>query len=180
MKTFYRDFVFEVSDDVYSPREDSFLIADSFELKGSEKVLDLGTGSGILAIIAASKGCEVTAADINPEAVKYAKKNAERNQVSIEVIESNLFENIPGDFDIILFNLPYLKITEEPEKAIDLSYNSPGTIEGFLREYKEHLKPGGRAIVVSSSLSGIKPESLGKIIARQKLPFEEIFVVELE
>ncbi|MDP6703980.1 MAG: methyltransferase [archaeon] len=180
MKSFYRDFMFEVSDDVYSPREDSFLIADSLELKGNEKVLDMGTGSGILAVVAASKGCEVTAADINPGAVKCAKENAERNQVSIEVLESNLFENISGKFDLILFNLPYIKMNEKPKKVIDLSYNSPGTIEGFLKEYKEHLKPSGRAIVVSSSLSGIEPESLGKIIARQKLPFEEIFVVELE
>jgi len=57
-------------------------------------VLDIGTGTGILALVAAQKGASVIASDINDKAIEIAKKNAALNDVKIEFRKSDLFENI--------------------------------------------------------------------------------------
>ncbi|WP_053990972.1 methyltransferase [Mangrovimonas sp. TPBH4] len=73
-----------------------------------KSLLELGCGSGILSLFAASKGAKVTASDINQEALKGLEQDAELNQQEIELIESNLFKNIPhSDFDYIIINPPY-------------------------------------------------------------------------
>jgi release factor glutamine methyltransferase len=72
--------------------------------------LELGAGSGLIAIYAAKKKAIVTATDINPIAVEYLHQNAEENNVRIEIIHSDLFENIPQQqFDFIAINPPYYK-----------------------------------------------------------------------
>ncbi|MBS1509615.1 MAG: methyltransferase [Bacteroidetes bacterium] len=74
------------------------------------KFLELGCGSGLIAIAAAQKGAMVTATDINPVAVQTVMKNAESNTVNITTIESDLFEKIPHQqFDMIAINPPYYK-----------------------------------------------------------------------
>jgi release factor glutamine methyltransferase len=76
-------------------------------LHGKE-VLELGAGSGLISISAARKGAIVTATDINPVAVSYLAQNAVANQVSLTVIESDLFRAVPARiFDIIAINPPY-------------------------------------------------------------------------
>jgi release factor glutamine methyltransferase len=73
-----------------------------------KKVLELGCGCGIISILAAKKGGIVTATDINSTALKALEKNALNNNVSIEIIHSNLFENIQDKtFDFIVINPPY-------------------------------------------------------------------------
>ena len=74
-----------------------------------KKVLDVGTGSGFLALFAAQKGAMTTAIDVNPLAVKTCLKNAEENRLSIRVFESDLFDQIPVEtrFDYMLINPPY-------------------------------------------------------------------------
>jgi len=176
-KAFYQDIVLDISENVYEPREDSFLLAESLDVKESEEVLELGTGSGLQAILAAKKGASVVATDINPEAVECAKKNAEANGVEIGFLVGDLFESIGKKFDLIIFNPPYLKKDGPIKKPIDLSYNSSEVIKRFLAEYKKYLKPGGRAVIVNSSISGV--DVPGKVLATKKLFFEEIEVVEL-
>ncbi|MFB6215986.1 MAG: methyltransferase, partial [Candidatus Aenigmatarchaeota archaeon] len=72
------------------------------------KCLDIGTGSGILAVTMAKKGAEVVAADINPEALEAARDRADQEDTDIKLVESDLFENIEEEFDLIVFNPPYL------------------------------------------------------------------------
>ena len=73
-------------------------------------ILELGAGSGLIAMMAARKGAAVTASDINPVAVEYLQKNSYRNKLSLTIIHSDLFENIPQQFfDIIAVNPPYYK-----------------------------------------------------------------------
>ncbi len=70
--------------------------------------LELGCGSGLISIVAAKKGAKVTATDISTIAVESLKKNSRQNKVGIEIIKSDLFQNIPKqEFDIIAINPPY-------------------------------------------------------------------------
>lgn len=70
--------------------------------------LELGAGSGLISLYAARKGAFVTASDINPVAVAYLKTNSTRNNLPVEVIHSNLFDDLPPrTFDLIAINPPY-------------------------------------------------------------------------
>ena len=74
------------------------------------KFLELGAGSGLIAFSAAKKGASVTATDINPIAIEYLKKNSRLNNLPVQIILSDLFQNIPMQaFDIIAINPPYYK-----------------------------------------------------------------------
>ena len=77
-----------------------------YDLK-NKSVLDLGCGSGFLSLTASSLGARVTAGDISPEAAANTKRNARVNGLTIDVIHSDLFERIEGDFDLMLINPPY-------------------------------------------------------------------------
>jgi len=75
-----------------------------------KRFLELGAGSGLIAFRAAGEGARVMATDINPIAVEWLRKNSEANRLAIEIMETNLFENIPTQsFDIIAINPPYYK-----------------------------------------------------------------------
>ncbi|MFN0034134.1 MAG: methyltransferase [Saprospiraceae bacterium] len=83
----------------------SFLREVDFQQK---KVLDVGTGSGALALFAARMGAIATALDINPVAVETARRNAEANGLRLTVIESDVFGSLPFQpFDFVLVNPPY-------------------------------------------------------------------------
>ena len=72
--------------------------------------LELGAGSGMISIYAAKKNANVTATDINPVAIEYLKKNAQANNVLLQIIHSDLFQNIPAQqFDYIAINPPFYK-----------------------------------------------------------------------
>src|SRR5512144_3328712 len=79
------------------------------EVRPGERVLDMGTGSGVNAILAATKGADVVAVDINPHAVKAARANAARNKVEdrIAIRRSDLFEAVEGRFDLVVFDPPF-------------------------------------------------------------------------
>lgn len=76
----------------------------------SKSLLELGAGSGLIAMQAAKQGAVVTATDINPIAVKYLHSNSAQNNVTLEIIRCDLFTAIPNQsFDIIAINPPYYK-----------------------------------------------------------------------
>jgi release factor glutamine methyltransferase len=179
----------EVSESVYEPREDSLLIAKALEdLLEDEKiksVLEIGCGPGLLAIIAAKRGCNVLAADVNPAAVECTERNAGLNNVEIKVAQSDLFQCINGEFDLIVFNPPYL-----PEEQIEDSRTWAGgknleIISRFIKAAGAHLELNGEVLVVISSLSN--PENIlkefsdcgfdAKIEAEQKIPWEKLLVI---
>src|SRR3989344_8023357 len=96
MKFFYKNLILEVPETVYYPREDSLLLAKIIEQENLKKksILEIGSGSGFLAILMAQQGAEVIAADINEEAVKTVNLNAKNNNINLKVISSDLFEKI--------------------------------------------------------------------------------------
>ena len=83
------------------------------------KVLDIGTGSGAIAIsIKKEVDSEVSATDISKEALEVAKENAERNNVSINFINTNIYDGIKDKFDIIISNPPYIRYDEEIDEIV--------------------------------------------------------------
>ena len=179
---------------VYEPAEDSFLLAD-IALKEAEpgmRILEVGTGSGFVStiLLANLKDIYLLATEINPHAARCARANG------VEVIRTDLFrgikpEKLENRFDIILFNPPYLP-TSRDEKvqgwlnyAFDGGISGRGTLDRFLNDVRNYLKPGGKILVLISSITGLdavreKMKSLGfkvDIVERKKVSFEELMVV---
>ena len=120
---YFYDRKFKVTKDVLSPRmETEELIYRIIEYvkttkKDNIKILDLCTGSGIIAITLKKEleleSVELIASDISKEALEVAKKNAELNNADIKFIQSDIFNNIDGKFDIIVSNPPYIDRKDE-------------------------------------------------------------------
>jgi release factor glutamine methyltransferase len=187
MKFFHKDIIIIVPKGIYYPREDSQLLANVLEdldLDG-KSVLDMGCGSGFLAVLASKLGGKVTAADISLEAVRQTEKNARTNGQSIRTIRSNLFENINEKYDIVVFNPPYLPETEYHDVTYSGGKTGRNIINRFIKEVKNYLRPNGKVYMVISSLtgkdevkeafwrSGLKPE----IIKREKIEWEELVII---
>jgi release factor glutamine methyltransferase len=115
-------------------------------------VLDLGAGSGIGAIFAARWAGRVVAVDINPEAVRCTRINALLHRLDdrIAVRQGDLFAPVADErFDVVLFNPPYYRGV--PRDALDHAWRSPDVIERFAACLRDHLTPGGSALVVLST-----------------------------
>ncbi len=176
---------------VYEPAEDTFLLADTIDAKPGEKVLDMGTGSGLLGLVAATHGGVVLAVDKSDAALRCAKENALLNGIGNFVVRrSDLFSNVKECFDLVLFNPPYLPTEEgEPEdeisKAWDGGRSGRDVIDRFIDGVAGHLNAGGRLLMIGSSLSDYSKtlEILTgrswhvSIISRKKLDFEELVVI---
>lgn len=177
---------------IYEPAEDSLLLKKHIRgyARGKRLVLDMGTGSGILAVEAARYAERVIAVDINPGAVEYCKKNI-RND-NIEFRQSDLFSNISTKFDLIIFNPPYLPLDkEEPEDSrLATTGGKKGyeLIERFLSEAGGHLLEDGAILLLFSSLAGV--DNINRIIlqnnfrykelSRQHLFFEDIIIYSVK
>ncbi len=169
------------------PREDSYLLAESVNELVEGKVLDMGTGSGIQAITAALKRqvTEVVAVDVNPLALELMEKNARKAGVrdKIRLVKSNLFQDISGKFDWIVFNPPYLP----SEGGIDEWSWAGGEkgseiIEKFLEKAQSYLEKEGKILMVFSSLTELNLEDYMykvEILRKKKLFYEKLLVVKL-
>lgn len=144
----------EAHPDVYPPSEDTEMLIRSFNVDKGEKVLEIGCGSGIVAIQCAKNGAFVTCCDINPAAVELTRRNAKTNSVNLDVHQSDLFSDIEGRFDTIVFNLPYLPVEEDGmlAKAWSGGLNGLGPLPKLLKESPDHLTGKSRLILVVSSL----------------------------
>ncbi|MFH1506427.1 MAG: HemK2/MTQ2 family protein methyltransferase [archaeon] len=165
---------------VYEPREDSYLILKQVSKFAKGKVLDMGTGSGVLAIEAAKYADEVLAVDINVEAVNKLHTRIKKEKLkNIKSIQSDLFENVDGKYDLITFNPPYLP--NDPEvKDIALDGGPEGyeVIERFLKKAREHMGKDGKILLLFSSLS--KKEQIHKILKELKYSYEQVTNLPLD
>ena len=172
---------------VYRPSDDTFLMLEAiseFPFKGKE-TLDMGTGSGILGLFAAIHGANVTMADIDESVVRYAASVADSLGVNVKAIRSDLFSNIPGRFDVILFNPPYLPSTTSRDPVTDGGLSGSAVADRFLRELPEHMNRNGSAFLLLSTQND--PSSLSRkhgkfsftLVKRRPLFFEELQVFRL-
>ncbi len=182
----------ELCPGVYEPAEDTFLLAENLAVEDGSDVLEIGTGTGILALLCAAKARRVLAVDVNNEAAKCAKLNAELNGIrNVEVLRGDFLGAI-GEyirFDLIIFNPPYLpEVDEEMAASPAWSGGVSGrdVIDEFLVQVKGHLREGGRILTVGSSLSDYEKtlralEAMGlsaRVLAKKRFFFEELAVLE--
>jgi release factor glutamine methyltransferase len=149
----------EVGSEVYNPSDDSYLLLKVVEVSPEERFLEMGPGTGLLSIHAAKLGAIVTAADVNPHAVECTKRNAAKNSVRIDTVKSDLFEKVRGNYDVIVFNPPYLPgaatSTSWIERAWSGGDEGSETAVQFLNDAWRHLSPGGRIFMILSSVGGL-------------------------
>ena len=134
---YFYDRKFKVTKDVLSPRMETeeliYKVVDYIKAndKDNLKILDLCTGSGIIAITLRKElenmSLEVVASDISEEALKVAKENSIMNEAEVKFIQSDIFENINEKFDIIVSNPPYI------------AYSDKITMEDNVLNYDPHL-----------------------------------------
>ncbi len=178
--------------EIYEPREDSFLIKERIKDYAKGLVIDMGTGSGILAEEAAKYADKVIAADINKVAINCCKKTIKNKGITF--VHSDLFKNIGKKVrvDLIIFNPPYLPYHElEPEDSKLITTGGKKgyeIIERLLSQASAHLKENGRILIVFSSLT--KKNKVDEIIDKylfsskllesKKIFFEELYVPLIE
>ena len=154
-------FEIETDDLVYIPSDDTFLLAENLEIKEGQSVLEIGTGSGLVSMYASLLTDDVTATDINYNALELAEKNFKLNNINTIKLEfGDLFEPVKDKkFDVILFNTPYLPTDSDDIINDDLNYAFDGGLDGrkvidrFINQVSNHLNEKGIVQIIQSSLS---------------------------
>lgn len=148
---------FSVNEHVLIPRQDTECLVEETlkKVKSGDRVLDLCTGSGCIAItIAKEKKVSVVGADISVRALEIARKNAGDLKAEVQFAEGDLFEAVEGEFDCIVSNPPYIPAGEishlmpevrdhEPVSALDGSEDGVFFYRMIAQQAPEFLKPGG-------------------------------------
>lgn len=161
-----------VSEGTLIPRPDTEILVEKALQIALEKleenlphfrILDLGTGTGAIALALASElspicqkkniQLDVIGVDLMPEVVKLAQSNAEKNQLKVQFLQSRWFENVEGQFDIIVSNPPYIDETDEhlfqgdvrfePRSALVAGENGLADLRHLIEYAPVHLKDNG-------------------------------------
>jgi release factor glutamine methyltransferase len=130
-------------------------------LEEGARLLDVCTGSGMLAVAGALCGAQATAVDVSRRAVWTARLNGRLNGVEVRALRGSLFAPVADErFDLVVSNPPYVPSTEEklPERGLRRAWDA-GTdgrvlLDRICREAPSHLRPGGAILLVHSTLIG--------------------------
>jgi release factor glutamine methyltransferase len=162
---------------VFRPPSDTWMLARVLreEIDGARKqVLDLCTGTGALALVAARAGADATAIDISRRAVANVRLNAALNGVRVRALRGDLLAPVAGrQFDIIVTNPPYVPADGErlPDRGIERAWQAGldgrVLIDRICATAPAHLRPGGAILVVHSSINGT--EATRSLLAEQGL-----------
>lgn len=151
--------------EVYVPSDDTFLLARAVaaEVQPGMRFLEVGCGAGLVSLLAARSGAKVTATDLNPHAIAIVRYNARENGVAVDVVQADLLAGLPGPFDLVAFNPPYLPTNPDEvvpgplNLAFDGGKDGNGTVLRFAAQIG-HLTPRpATVLVVHSSLSDPAP-----------------------
>ncbi|MCO4465099.1 methyltransferase [Streptococcus infantarius subsp. infantarius] len=129
-KAYFRDLELAVDERVLIPRPETEELVDLVLKENSKadlRVLDIGTGSGAIAISlkSARPDWQVTASDISQGALQLAEENSNLNQVSLDFVESDVFGQITGTFDVIISNPPYIAYGDKDEVGMNVLASEP-------------------------------------------------------
>ena len=186
-------FEIETDDLVYEPSDDTFLLAKNLEIKEGQSVLEIGTGSGLVSMYASLLTDDITATDINYNALELAERNFKLNNIDTIKLEfGDLFEPVKNKkFDVLLSNTPYLPTDTDDIIDDDLNYAFDGGLDGrnvidrFLNEAPNHLNDKGIIQMIQSSLSDTERtldilDSKGfiaEVAKSERFFFEEIVLI---
>lgn len=175
---------------VFSPRSDSWLLADVLTtepLPPSAAVLDLCTGSGVVAVKAALRmGAQATGVDVSRRSALTARINARLNGVRVRALQGDLFAPVAGErFDAIVSNPPYLPAREDPglpargpSRAWEGGLDGRVLLDRIIAGAPAHLRPGGILLLVHSevcstraTLDGLEAAGLeADVVTRRRGP----------
>ncbi|MDK2825715.1 release factor glutamine methyltransferase [Methanolobus vulcani] len=186
----HRNAKVKLAEQVYEPAEDSYLLADTALdlVKDCMSILEIGTGTGFVsAVLKANRNISLIATEISPIAAKCAKSNG------IDVIRTDMFAGLieKKQFDVVLFNPPYLPTSEDEKVPGWLNYAFDGGVDGrkdvepFMQQVSNYLKPHGFILMLISSLTGIdeviekmrKYSFNAQVIASEKCSFEKLVII---
>ena len=180
---------FFVNPDVLIPRPETELLVEQIIKFAKEtnlkepKILDICTGSGIIAISLAKElpSSKVTATDISEEAIEVAKLNALRHQADIKFIRENCKESISGYYDIFVSNPPYIKTSAidslqpeihlEPRIALDGGIDGTDILVSIIKNIRKAFYKKRTAIFLE-----IDPTVSEKVVAASRLYFPKSFI----
>ncbi len=178
--------------EVYEPSDDTFLLAKvvAESVQPGEKFLEVGCGTGLVSLAAGRAGAQVTCTDANPHAVRLAWQNGRQNAIGVHALEADLMENVPGPFDVVAFNPPYLPTDEDDKVEGPLNLAFDGGLSGndvvlrFVDQLESASWKPRMVLVIHSSLSDPAPlvtrmEALGfaaDIAAEEKHFMERLTV----
>src|SRR2546428_4909025 len=171
---------------VYGPSDDSRLLLDALRVAPGERILEVGTGTGYVALHAAKAGI-VVATDVNPEGVRLARKNAAANGLRVAVARGDLLRGLRGVFDVIAFNPPYLIEAvggDWEARAWQGGTTGETVLLRFLAEPPARLARDGRIYLLIPSnregaIAAAREHFEVRIAAKKPLFFEELLVLEL-
>jgi len=142
------------------PRTETEQLVDLVESRienRESRIVDVGTGSGVIALSLAAKfhGAKVLAADVSDDALALARENAARLNLSasVQFLKSHLLENVEGDFDVIVANLPYIstqdrhtlsrEVLHDPQIALFAGERGDELVRELIDQAPSRLRPGG-------------------------------------
>jgi release factor glutamine methyltransferase len=193
----FEDCVFKVAEGVQPPKAGSLLFCRHLAPHPGERVLEIGTGLGLAAVLAARAGCRVVATDVLPGAVRCARENALLNGVAdrLEVRLGDGFEPVRGlTFDLICTSPPQMPTPPGRERDDPAATADNGGRDGWalldrvIREAPGFLDRGGRLVFTLFGFLGVKQalsrlEAAGlepSVLAQETQPFPRIGYERLE
>jgi len=191
----YRDCVFRVPDGVQSPKAGSLLFCRHLTFRPGERVLEIGAGLGLAAVLAARMGARVVATDVVPAAVETIRANAALNGVTLDARLGDCYAPVAGArFDLICSNPPQMPTPPARERDDAAAAADNGGRDGWLvldrviAGAPAHLAPGGRLVFTIFAFLGCKSafarlEAAGltpRIVASEVQSFPRIGFERLE
>lgn len=180
-KAYFCGYEFVVNEHVLSPRFDTELLVEKAidYIKPNDRVLDLCTGSGCVAVsIAKQVDAYIEASDISKKALKVARKNAKLNKVKIEMYQSNMFDKVQGKFNVIVSNPPYIEsdvvktldkevIDHDPMLALDGGADGLDFYRIIANNIKDYLLDNGVLLLEIGYNQGKAVTDIFKDIAKE-------------
>lgn len=173
---------------VYRPQSDTRLLAAALSraaIPRGARMLELGTGTGAVAMTAARGGCRVVAVDVSAQAVLAARLNALVRGLPVRVLRGDLFAPVAGEeFDVIVANPPYVAGAAYPAtvrgraRAWEAGPDGRYLLDRICAEAPGHLTPGGTLLMVHSALNGVASTLVSlreagmraRVVARRREP----------
>lgn len=185
----WRGCLFRVVDGVQPPKPGSLFFCRTCTARRGERVLELGAGLGVAAVLAAKAGARVVATDVVPEAVEAIRLNARLNDAEVDARLGDCYAPVVGEtFDLICSNPPQMPTPPDRERADPAAAADNGGRDGWaildriIAGAADHLVPGGRLVFSLFAFLGPKTafakleaaRLAPSIVAREVQPFPRI------